>query len=109
MVLNVHPIYSPVGRCVPSLHRGVSGPRPDITQSDDWNRINALSPRLFSLERALTAVGLVTAGTGLLCLLAFGVGWSPSSGFLELWLSMVVCSSPLGVWIHRAIKPLFWL
>jgi len=60
------------------------------------------------LEQAMTAVGLVAAGVGLMCLLAFAAGWSPAAGFLEVWLVLATGACPLGLWIYRVIRPLFW-
>lgn len=61
-----------------------------------------------STEQALTALALMASCAGSLCLFAFGVGWSPSSGFLGVWLTLSALGAPLGFWIHRVIKPLFW-
>lgn len=104
-----HPIHSPAGPYRWRLHCGTARPSPNITPSGASTWLQAHSKPLLSLEQALTAVGLVMAGAALLCLMAFGVGWSSSWDVLEMWLGMAVCGAPLGVWIHRAIRPLFWL
>jgi hypothetical protein len=81
---------------------------PVATQSAALTKHHVFARRWHLLEQAMTVMGLVTACVGLMSLLAFGLGWTPASGFLKAWLVLAVCASPSSIWIYRFIKPLFW-
>lgn len=60
-------------------------------------------------ERVVTSVGLIASGSGLLSLLACGLGWSCIPDFFSLWLVLGTGGLLLGPWIDRRLRPLFWL
>lgn len=106
--VNIAPGFLP--SCGRSRHvkQATGRPRPLTTLAVAPTTLHLFAHRWRLLEQAMTAIGLVTAGVGLMCLLAFAVGWSPAAGFLEVWLVLAAGASPLGLWIHRVIRPLFW-
>jgi hypothetical protein len=60
------------------------------------------------MERVLTTAGLVASGSGMLSLLAYGLGWASASVLPWLWLGLTLGAVPLCPWLHRKIQPLFW-
>jgi len=96
--------------CGPSRHvkKPAGGPSPMATRPVTPTTRQVFAHRWRLLEQAMTAIGLVTAGVGLMCLLAFAAGWSPAAGFMEVWLVLATGASPSGLLIYRVIRPLFW-
>ena len=60
------------------------------------------------IERRVTAVGVLVAACALLSLALVGVAAISPDDFLWLWAALTLALSPLTVFVHRSLAPLFW-
>jgi hypothetical protein len=61
------------------------------------------------VERVVIAIGLIASCSGLLSLLASGLGWSAIPDFFLLWLTLGASGSPLCTLADRCLRTLFWM